>query len=64
MLTVGCSRADHHSHLTTPSAGGQQGQGSLMVVERCRQHKERNVLDHLPEAERTLVQRRLRAVWR
>jgi transposase-like protein len=25
--------------------------------------KERNVLDHLPEAERPLVQRRLRAAW-
>jgi transposase-like protein len=26
-------------------------------------HKERNVTDHLPEAERPLVQRKLRAAW-
>ncbi|HZD02060.1 MAG TPA: hypothetical protein VFA46_18270 [Actinomycetes bacterium] len=30
---------------------------------RHKQHKERNVTDHLPEAERPLVQRRLRAAW-
>jgi hypothetical protein len=28
MLTVGCGRVDRHEHLTTPSAGGQQRQGS------------------------------------
>jgi putative transposase len=32
-------------------------------IQRCRRHKERNVLDHLPEAERPLVQRKLRAAW-
>jgi putative transposase len=37
--------------------------GAKALIPRCRQHKERNVLDHLPEAERPLVQRRLRAAW-
>jgi putative transposase len=37
--------------------------GRKALIQRCRQHKERNVLDHLPEAERPLVQRRLRAAW-
>jgi putative transposase len=37
--------------------------GPKALIQRCRQHKERNVLDHLPEAERPLVQRRLRAAW-
>jgi putative transposase len=37
--------------------------GSKALIQRCRQHKERNVTDHLPEAERPLVQRRLRAAW-
>jgi hypothetical protein len=37
--------------------------GANALVQRCRRHKERNVLDHLPEAERPLVQRRLRAGW-
>ncbi|HSK91375.1 MAG TPA: transposase [Euzebyales bacterium] len=37
--------------------------GSLAVIQRCRRHKERNVTDHLPEAERPLVQRKLRAAW-
>lgn len=37
--------------------------GGKALVQRCRRHKERNVLDHLPEAERPLVQRRLRAAW-
>jgi putative transposase len=36
---------------------------SKALIQRCRQHKERNVTDHLPEAERPLVQRRLRAAW-
>jgi transposase-like protein len=35
--------------------------GRKALVQRCRQHKERNVVDHLPQAERPLVQRRLRA---
>ncbi len=32
-------------------------------VQRCVRHKERNVLAHLPERERPLVRRRLRAAW-
>jgi putative transposase len=37
--------------------------GANTLLQRCRRHKERNVLDHLPEAERPLIQRRLRAAW-
>jgi putative transposase len=37
--------------------------GANALVQRCRRHKERNVTDHLPEAERPLIQRRLRAAW-
>jgi transposase-like protein len=37
--------------------------GNHAVVARCRVHKERNVLDHLPEAERPWVRRKLRAAW-
>jgi transposase-like protein len=37
--------------------------GANALIQRCRRHKERNVLDHLPEAERPLTQRRLRAAW-
>jgi putative transposase len=33
-------------------------------VQRCLRHKERNVLDHLPERDRPTVQRRLRAAWK
>jgi len=33
-------------------------------VQRCVRHKERNVLDHLPERDRGGVKRRLRAAWR
>jgi putative transposase len=32
-------------------------------VQRCVRHKERNVLDHLPERERAAVNRRLRRAW-
>jgi putative transposase len=32
-------------------------------VQRCIRHKERNVLDHLPERDRPSVKRRLRAAW-
>jgi len=32
-------------------------------VQRCVRHKERNVLQHLPERERPLVKRRLRSAW-
>jgi putative transposase len=37
--------------------------GEHTPVQRCIRHKERNVLDHLPEADRPAVQRRLRAAW-
>jgi transposase-like protein len=37
--------------------------GVNALIQRCRRHKERNVLDHLPEAERPLIQRRLRSAW-
>ncbi len=33
-------------------------------VQRCVRHKERNVLDHLPERDRPGVKRRLRAAWK
>jgi putative transposase len=32
-------------------------------VQRCIRHKERNVLDHLPERDRPSVRRRLRGAW-
>jgi putative transposase len=32
-------------------------------VQRCVRHKERNVLDHLPERERPAVRQRLRRAW-
>jgi putative transposase len=37
--------------------------GDRTPVQRCIRHKERNVLDHLPEPMRDTVQRRLRALW-
>jgi putative transposase len=37
--------------------------GDQAVIARCRLHKERNVMDHLPEAERPWVRRKLRAAW-
>jgi putative transposase len=37
--------------------------GAKALIQRCRRHKERNVTEHLPAAERPLVQRRLRAAW-
>lgn len=37
--------------------------GEHTPVQRCIRHKERNVLDHLPEEDRPIVQRRLRAAW-
>lgn len=33
------------------------------VIPRCRVHKERNVLDHLPDKEQPWVRRKLRAKW-
>jgi putative transposase len=32
-------------------------------VQRCARHKERNVIDHLPERERPAVKQRLRRAW-
>lgn len=37
--------------------------GDHAVIARCRVHKEKNILDHLPEAERPWVRRKLRAAW-
>jgi transposase-like protein len=37
--------------------------GDQAVIARCRIHKERNVLDHLPDTERLWVRRKLRAAW-
>ena len=37
--------------------------GGKALIQRCGRHKERNVTAHLPEVERPLVQRRLRAAW-
>src|SRR4051795_8077234 len=34
-----------------------------MPVQRCVRHKERNVLDHLPERDRPQVKQRLRRAW-
>jgi transposase-like protein len=33
-------------------------------VQRCIRHKERNVLDHLPERDRPTIKRKLRAAWK
>jgi putative transposase len=37
--------------------------GERAPVQRCVRHKERNVLDHLPERDRPPVKRRLRRAW-
>ena len=37
--------------------------GNDVPVQRCVQHKERNVLDHLPERDRPAVKARLRRAW-
>jgi transposase-like protein len=37
--------------------------GAKAVIQRCRIHKERNVLDHLPDAEHSWVRRKLRHGW-
>jgi putative transposase len=37
--------------------------GTHTPVQRCVRHKERNVRDHLPERDRELVVRKLRAAW-
>jgi putative transposase len=38
--------------------------GNDVPVQRCSQHKQRNVLDHLPERERDAVKARLRRAWK
>ena len=38
--------------------------GVAAPVQRCIRHKERNVLEHLPQRDRPAVQRRLRAAWK
>jgi len=37
--------------------------GNLGLVQRCRAHKRRNVLDHLPKQTQPVVQRKLEAAW-
>ena len=37
--------------------------GSRAPVHRCHRHKERNVVEHLPERDRSVIQGRLRAAW-
>ena len=37
--------------------------GERAPVQRCIRHKERNVLEHLPERDRPAVKRRLREAW-
>lgn len=37
--------------------------GSKAAVQRCRRHKEQNVLGHLPQSERPWVKRKLREAW-
>jgi putative transposase len=37
--------------------------GERAPVQRCVRHKERNVLEHLPESDRPPVKRRLRRAW-
>ena len=38
--------------------------GNAVPVQRCTQHKERNVLDHLPERDRPAVKTSLRRAWK
>ncbi len=38
--------------------------GDQALVQRCRLHKERNVADHLPEAERLWVLAKMRQAWK
>lgn len=37
--------------------------GAKAAIQRCRRHKEQNVLQHLPEVERPWVKRKLREAW-
>jgi len=38
--------------------------GARTPVQRCVRHKERNIMDHLPERDRPVVKRRLRTAWK
>lgn len=38
--------------------------GDKALIQRCRLHKERNVADHLPQAERLWVLRKMRQAWK
>jgi transposase-like protein len=38
--------------------------GAKAVIQRCRLHKERNVADYLPEAERAWVLQKMRRAWK
>jgi putative transposase len=38
--------------------------GDRVLIGRCRAHKRRNVLDHLPEDQRTFIGRKLDRAWR
>ncbi|OIQ59592.1 transposase, mutator family [Moorella thermoacetica] len=38
--------------------------GNQAFIQRCRVHKKRNVLEHLPEAEQPWVTRKMDAAWR
>ena len=38
--------------------------GNKALIQRCRLHKERNVADHLPQAERLWVLRKMRKAWK
>lgn len=38
--------------------------GERVLIACCRQHKRKNVLDHLPEDQRTLIGRKLDTAWR
>jgi len=37
--------------------------GRLALIQRCRAHKRRNVLDHLPEGERPFIGKKLDRAW-
>jgi hypothetical protein len=60
---------EEHSGVRVDTGGllaGRQRHGRPRcagLIQRCRRHKERNVTDDLPGAERPLVQRRLGAAW-
>jgi transposase-like protein len=38
--------------------------GKHAVIQRCRAHKRRNILEHLPQSERTFIGRKLDKAWR